>query len=153
MRTVAAQPPAAMARTVVLASLGGGLEFYDFVAYEIFAAYIAPTFFPAGDDVASLVSTFAVFAVGYLIRPLGGIAFSHFGDRLGRRTTFLMSLLGISLATIGMALCPSHEAWGTWGTAAFVALRVRHKITASIYYKICCLNNALVFSIRPVISF
>lgn len=114
----------ATVRMVVLTSLGGALEFYDFVFYGIFAAYIAPAFFPAHDELASLMSTFAVFAGGYLIRPLGGIAFSHFGDRLGRRGTFLMSLLGISLATIGMALCPSHQAWGGWATAAFVLLRL-----------------------------
>ncbi len=89
-----------------------------------FTAYIAPAFFPAHDELASLMSTFAVFAGGYLIRPLGGIAFSHFGDRLGRRGTFLVSLLGISLATIGMALCPLHQAWGGWATAAFVLLRL-----------------------------
>ncbi|MBA3939048.1 MAG: MFS transporter [Planctomycetes bacterium] len=117
-------PPAATVRTVVLASLGGALEFYDFVAYGIFAAYIAPTFFPAQDELASLLSTFAVFAGGYLIRPLGGMAFSHFGDRFGRRSTFLASLLGISLATLGMALCPSYQAWGGWAPAAFVALRL-----------------------------
>jgi len=122
-----AQPqpsPKATVRMVVLTSLGGALEFYDFVSYGIFAAYIAPAFFPAHDELASLMSTFAVFAGGYLIRPLGGIAFSHFGDRLGRRGTFLVSLLGISLATIGMALCPSHQAWGGWATAAFVLLRL-----------------------------
>lgn len=118
------RPGAATARTVMLASLGGGLEFYDFIAYGIFASAIAPTFFPAHDGVASLARTFVVFAGGYLIRPLGGIGFSHFGDRFGRRRTFLTSLLGISLATIGMALCPSHAAWGAWGTVLFVVLRL-----------------------------
>jgi len=120
----AAGSPAATVRTVVLASLGGALEFYDFVAYGIFAAYIAPTFFPAQDELASLLRTFAVFAGGYLIRPLGGMAFSHFGDRFGRRSTFLASLLGISLATLGMALCPSYQVWGGWAPAAFVTLRL-----------------------------
>jgi MHS family proline/betaine transporter-like MFS transporter len=111
-------------RIVVLASLGGGLEFYDFIAYGIFAATIAPAFFPAQDALASYTGAFAVFAAGYAVRPLGGIVFSHFGDRIGRRTTFLMSLLGISLATGGMALCPTHTAWGGWATVAFTALRL-----------------------------
>lgn len=108
----------------MLASLGGALEFYDFAAYGIFAAYIAAAFFPARDQIASLASAFAAFAGGYLIRPLGGIAFSHFGDRFGRRSAFLVSLVGMSLATTGMALCPSHETWGVLATAAFVALRL-----------------------------
>lgn len=111
-------------RTIVLASLGGALEFYDFVAYGIFASSIAPAFFPSSDPLASLASTFAAFAGGYLIRPLGGVAFSHFGDRFGRRTTFLVSLVGMSMATLGMALCPPHDRWGLWATAAFVLLRL-----------------------------
>ena len=111
-------------RMVVLASLGGALEFYDFVAYGIFAVYIADAFFPAQDQIASLASAFAAFAGGYFIRPLGGAAFSHFGDRFGRRSAFLVSLVGISLATNGMALCPPYGTWGVWATVAFVALRL-----------------------------
>ncbi len=117
-------PTARPVRMVVLASLGGALEFYDFVAYGIFAVYIADAFFPARDQIASLASAFAAFAGGYLIRPLGGATFSHFGDRFGRRSAFLVSLVGISLATTGMALCPSYETWGVWATATFVMLRL-----------------------------
>ena len=117
-------PIAKPVRMVVLASLGGALEFYDFAAYGIFAAYIADAFFPARDQIASLASAFAAFAGGYLIRPLGGVAFSHFGDRFGRRSAFLVSLAGMSLATTGMAVCPSHGTWGVWATATFVMLRL-----------------------------
>ena len=113
-----------MLRTIIVASLGGALEFYDFVAYGIFAADIAPAFFPAGDAFTSLARTFVVFAGGYFVRPLGGIAFSHFGDRFGRRGAFLASLVGMSLATIGMALCPTHATAGAWATGAFVVLRL-----------------------------
>jgi len=117
-------PIAKPVRMVVLASLGGALEFYDFAAYGIFAAYIADAFFPARDQIASLASAFAAFAGGYLIRPLGGVAFSHFGDRFGRRSAFLVSLVGMSLATTGIAVCPSHGTWGVWATATFVTLRL-----------------------------
>ena len=120
----AAVSPAAAIRTVVLASLGGGLEFYDFVVYGIFASSIAPAFFPSSNGLASLANTFAVFAGGYFIRPLGGFVFSHFGDRFGRRTTFLVSLLGMSLATLGMAVCPSFASWGSGATLVFVLLRL-----------------------------
>ena len=65
-------------RMVVLASLGGALEFYDFVAYGIFAIYIADAFFPARNQLASFASAFAVFAGGYLIRPLGGCRLQQF---------------------------------------------------------------------------
>ena len=121
---VAASAPAAAIRTVVLASLGGGLEFYDFVIYGIFASSIAPTFFPSSNELASLANTFAVFAGGYFVRPLGGFVFSHFGDRVGRRTTFLISLLGMSLATLGMAVCPPFASWGSGATVLFVLLRM-----------------------------
>ncbi len=121
--TDAVAPDAAI-RTVVLASLGGGLEFYDFVIYGMFASSIAPAFFPSSNQLASLASTFTVFAGGYFVRPVGGFVFSHFGDRFGRRTTFLVSLLGMSLATLGMALCPSFASWGSGATLLFVLLRM-----------------------------
>lgn len=72
-------------KIIFLASLGGALEFYDFVIYVIFAPIISQVFFPETDKLASLMSVYAVFAIGYLIRPLGGVAFSHFGDKYGRK--------------------------------------------------------------------
>ena len=109
---------------IMLASLGGGVEFYDFVSYGIYAASIAASFFPAQNETTSLVGSFAVLAVGYLVRPIGGIIFSHFGDRLGRPSTYLFSILGISLASMAMAFCPSYQTWGVWATIAFVSLRL-----------------------------
>ena len=64
-------------RVVALSSLGGALEFYDFIIYGVFASYIGQAFFPADDPVASLLATFAVFGVGYFARPLGGLVFGR----------------------------------------------------------------------------
>ena len=72
-------------RIVLLASLGGTLEFYDFVIFGIFARDIADAFFPSGSPLVSLMASFAAFAAGYLARPIGGIVLSHYGDRYGRR--------------------------------------------------------------------
>ena len=72
-------------RVIILASLGGALEYYDFVVYGIFAKYIATAFFPSNDPLVSLMLSFAVFAVGYIARPLGGIVLAHFGDKCCRR--------------------------------------------------------------------
>jgi MFS family permease len=72
-------------RMILLASLGGALEFYDFVVFGVFAPSIAATFFPAADPVASQLLAYAGFALGYLARPLGGFVLAHFGDRIGRR--------------------------------------------------------------------
>src|SRR4051812_10852125 len=80
-------------KVVVLASLGGALEIYDFILYGVFAIDIGRQFFPSTDPLVSLVSTFSVFALGYLARPLGGSILSSFGDRFGRRIMFLTSVM------------------------------------------------------------
>ncbi|HEX2462193.1 MAG TPA: MFS transporter, partial [Vicinamibacterales bacterium] len=79
-------------RIVLLASLGGTLEFYDFVIFGVFAGDIANEIFPNTSPLVSLIASFAAFATGYLARPLGGIVLSHYGDRFGRRRVFLWSL-------------------------------------------------------------
>ncbi|PYR18024.1 MAG: MFS transporter, partial [Acidobacteria bacterium] len=79
-------------RIVLLASLGGSLEFYDFVIFGIFAKDIAHAIFPTPTPLISLMASFAAFAAGYLARPIGGIFLSHFGDRYGRRLVFLISI-------------------------------------------------------------
>ena len=95
-------------RMIVLASLGGALEFYDFIVYGIFAREIAAAFFPASDPLVSLILTFSVFTIGYLARPVGGIVLSHFGDRYGRRAVFILSILVISVSTFSMGLIPTY---------------------------------------------
>ena len=111
-------------RIVLLASLGGTLEFYDFVVFGIFARDIADALFPSGSPLVSLMASFAAFAAGYLARPIGGLVLSHVGDRHGRRQVFLGSIFVMSLATTGMGLVPSHQQWGTAGSALMVALRI-----------------------------
>jgi MFS family permease len=71
-----------------------------------------------------LILTFSVFAAGFLIRPLGGVVLSHFGDRYGRRNVFVASVLVISLATMAIGFLPSYATWGTWASAALVLLRL-----------------------------
>ena len=111
-------------RVIILSSLGGALEFYDFVIYSMFARYIAATFFPANDPLVSLMLSFAVFAVGYLARPFGGVVLSHFGDRYGRRPVFIGTILIMSAATVGMGLLPGYASWGIGASIAMVLLRM-----------------------------
>ena len=106
-----------MARIVLLASLGGTLEFYDFVIFGVFAKDIADAIFPSASPTASLMASFGAFATGYLARPIGGVVLSHFGDRFGRRRVFLWSLFVMSAATAGMGLAPSHARWGAAASA------------------------------------
>jgi MFS transporter, MHS family, proline/betaine transporter len=111
-------------RIVLLASLGGTLEFYDFVIFGIFARDIADALFPSGSPLVSLMASFAAFAAGYLARPLGGVVLSHFGDRYGRRQVFLWSIFVMSLATTGMGLVPTYRQWGAAASALMVFLRI-----------------------------
>jgi MFS transporter, MHS family, proline/betaine transporter len=111
-------------RVILLASLGGALEFYDFVVFSTFAQYISGTFFPSADATTGLLKTFATFAVGYVIRPVGGIVFSHYGDRYGRRRVFIIAILVMSLATAGIGLLPGYRAWGLAAPAGLVFLRI-----------------------------
>jgi MFS transporter, MHS family, proline/betaine transporter len=111
-------------RIVLLASLGGTLEFYDFVIFGIFARDIADAIFPIGSPLVSLMASFAAFASGYLARPIGGIVLSHYGDRHGRRRVFLWSVFVMSGATLGMGLVPSHARWGVAASALMVLLRL-----------------------------
>ncbi|MEO8679793.1 MAG: MFS transporter [Vicinamibacterales bacterium] len=111
-------------RIVLLASLGGTLEFYDFVIFGVFARDIGAAIFPSASPIASLAASFATFAVGYLARPVGGIVLSHFGDRYGRRTVFLVSIFVMSGATLGMGLVPTFAAWGVAASVLMVTLRL-----------------------------
>src|ERR1700749_2994045 len=111
-------------RVIILSSLGGSLEFYDFVIYSMFAQYIGAAFFPATSQLDSLMYSFSVFAVGYLARPLGGVVFSHFGDKYGRRRVFIISILAMSAATICMGLLPTHAKIGSAASILMVCLRL-----------------------------
>jgi len=111
-------------RIVLLASLGGTLEFYDFVIFGIFAKDIADAIFPNRSPLVSLMASFGAFAAGYLARPIGGIVLSHFGDRYGRRRVFLVSIFVMSGATLGMALVPPYSTWGAAASALMVTLRL-----------------------------
>jgi MHS family proline/betaine transporter-like MFS transporter len=111
-------------RIVLLASLGGTLEFYDFVIFGVFARDIAQAIFPSTDPIVALMASFAAFAAGYLARPIGGIVLSHYGDRYGRRLVFLWSVFIMSGATLGMGLVPSYAQWGVAASALMVVLRL-----------------------------
>jgi MFS family permease len=111
-------------RIVLLASLGGTLEFYDFVIFGVFARDIAQAVFPANDPIVSLILSFATFAVGYLARPIGGLVLAHYGDRYGRRAVFLWSVFIMSGATLGMGLVPSYAQWGVAASLLMVTLRL-----------------------------
>lgn len=116
-------------RTIFLSSLGGGLEFYDFVIFAIFAAILGKNFFPVYSPIARLIGTYAVFAIGYLVRPLGGILFSHFGDKYGRKKSFSVSISVMAISTLLMSMVPSYAQGGITCTIVFVFLRLLQGIS------------------------
>ena len=111
-------------RVISLASLGGSLEYCDFIIYGIFAQYIARQFFPTNDPYVSLILSFSVLALGFLARPLGGMVLSALGDRYGRRPVFLGSLFCTTTATILIGILPSYESWGLAAPFLLVSLRL-----------------------------
>lgn len=111
-------------RIVLLASLGGTLEFYDFVIFGVFGADLGRAIFPSSVPLVELLSSYGAFAAGYFARPIGGIVLSHFGDRYGRKNVFLLSLFVMSGATLAMGLVPTYASWGVAASATMVLLRL-----------------------------
>ncbi|MFD0704454.1 MFS transporter [Alloscardovia venturai] len=111
---------------VIAASLvGTTIEFYDFYVYATAAALVFPQlFFPKGNDTVSLLSSFAVFGAAMVARPLGAIFFGHLGDRLGRKTTLVISLLTMGIATFIIGFLPTYQTIGLWAPFFLLILRL-----------------------------
>ncbi|MFJ9850319.1 MFS transporter [Streptomyces sp. NPDC101150] len=122
-RAATAPPPSAHLRRIVAASLiGTTIEWYDFFLYGSAAALVFNTlFFPTSDPLVGTLIAFITYAIGFAARPLGGIVFGHFGDRVGRKKLLVVSLLMMGGATFAMGLLPT---FGTIGVAAPVLLTV-----------------------------
>ena len=113
------------AKTLALASLGGALEFYDFVVFVFFAGTMGALFFPADmPEWMRLVQTFGIFAAGYLARPLGGVLMAHFGDLSGRKRMFLLSILLMAVPTLLMGLLPTYAQAGVLAPILLLVLRI-----------------------------
>lgn len=112
-------------KTLSLSALGGALEFYDFIIFVFFTAVLSKLFFPADmPEWLRQLQTFGIFAAGYLARPLGGIILAHFGDLLGRKRMFTLSIFLMAVPTLLMGLLPTYAQIGIWAPLALLALRV-----------------------------
>ena len=112
-------------KTLSLAALGGALEFYDFIIFVFFAAVIGELFFPPDiPEWLRQVQTFAIFAAGYLARPLGGIVMAHFGDKVGRKKMFSLSILLMALPTRAMGALPTYASIGIAAPILMLLMRV-----------------------------
>lgn len=127
--TVKAAPPGVSRRelrTVVGASvIGTTIEWFDFFIYGVASALIFNRlFFPSFEPLTGTLLAFSTYALGFLARPLGGVIFGHFGDRIGRKTLLMISLLMMGLSTTAIGLLPTYEQIGSWAPILLVLLRL-----------------------------
>jgi MFS family permease len=112
-------------KTLLLATLGGALEFYDFIIFVFFANVIGDLFFPPGTpDWVRQFQTFGIFAAGYLARPLGGILMAHTGDLRGRKQMFTLSIFLMGLSTVAIGLLPTYATIGVWAPILLLICRM-----------------------------
>lgn len=112
-------------RKVIFASSFGALmEWYDFYIYAALAVYFGAFFFPAGNETAAFLASLATFGAGFLVRPVGALLFGRLGDRIGRKHTFLITILLMGVSTVGVGLLPTYEQIGMAATVLLVALRL-----------------------------
>lgn len=112
-------------RVAVASFIGTTVEFYDFLIYGTAAALVFPKlFFPTASPASGVLLSFATFGVGFFARPLGGIVFGHFGDRLGRKRMLVYSLVGMGVATVLIGLLPTYAQIGMAAPALLTLLRL-----------------------------
>src|SRR5262249_28561146 len=111
-------------RVIFASSLGTVFEWYDFYLYATLAPFFAALFFPKGNDTAALLSAFATYAAGFLVRPFGAIVFGRIGDLVGRKYTFLMTILFMGGSTFAVGLLPTYESIGWVAPILLVTLRL-----------------------------
>ena len=104
--------------------VGNILEWYDFAVFGFFAPIIGSQFFPSDNPMAALIKTFGVFAAGYLMRPIGGIIFGHFGDKLGRKRALQLSVMMMAIPTTLIAFLPTHAQIGLLAPILLVLIRL-----------------------------
>ena len=111
-------------RVIFASSLGTVFEWYDFYLYATLAPFFAALFFPPGNDTAALLSAFATYAAGFLVRPFGAIFFGRIGDLVGRKYTFLITIMVMGASTFAVGLLPTYAAIGFMAPVLLVTLRL-----------------------------
>ena len=123
--------PVGRRRVVAAAAVGTFVELYDIWIFGYFAIFLAGQFFPKQNETAALLATFAIFAVGFVVRPIGGVVFGHVGDRIGRRAALASALLLMTFATVAFGLLPTYADVGMLAPVLLVTCRILQGLSAS----------------------
>ena len=111
-------------RAVIASTVGTTIEWYDFFLYSIVTGLVfAKLYFPQSDPMVGTLQAFAIYAVGFIARPVGAAIFGHYGDRIGRKSTLIATLVLMGLATFLVAFVPTYEEIGIWGAVLLTVLR------------------------------
>ena len=119
-----AEHRAQLTRAVIASTVGTTIEWYDFFLYSIVTGLVfAKLFFPRSDPLVGTLEAFAIYAVGFAARPVGAAIFGHWGDRLGRKSALIATLMLMGIATFLVGLVPTYDSIGIWGAVLLTALR------------------------------
>jgi MFS family permease len=111
-------------RVIVASSVGTVFEWYDFYLYAILAPFFAGLFFPPGNQTAALLGAFGAYAAGFLIRPFGALIFGRIGDLVGRKYTFLVTIVVMGVSTVLVGFMPTYATMGFAAPLILVTLRL-----------------------------
>lgn len=122
-------------RTAWAGIIGSVVEYYDFTLFGLAAALVfGPLFFPGADPATQVINSLLTFAIGYFGRPIGGILFSHFGDRIGRKPMLVMTLMLMGISTLAIGMLPTHAQIGIWAPILLAFCRVLQGMGAGAEY-------------------
>ena len=113
-----------ISKVIAASSVGTMIEWYDFYIFGMLAKTISTQFFPEGNATAALLSTLAIFAAGFIVRPFGALVFGRLGDIIGRKYTFLLTLVLMGGSTFLIGLVPSYASIGGWAPFLVLVLRL-----------------------------
>ena len=112
-------------RAVIAATVGTTIEWYDFLLYSTMAGLVfAKLFFPQEDPLTGTLSAFGIYFVGFIARPIGAFIFGHYGDRVGRKSTLIFTLVLMGISTFLVAFLPGYDKIGIWGAVILTVLRL-----------------------------
>jgi MFS family permease len=116
---------ACLRRAVVASTVGTTIEWYDFLIYSTVTGLVfGKVYFPGADPLVSTLQAFGVFFIGFVARPIGAMIFGHYGDRIGRKATLIVTLLMTGIATAAVGLVPGYNTIGIWGAIILTLLRL-----------------------------